>query len=219
MPASEPATTPSSDWKRFYAFGWPAGSVRALMALIVFGTIWALLALRPDREVRSTGSALGARGLPLCFVFPLTEIMAMHKTVGNGGAKAPGGTEGREPRVREPRVRLRIWYARACIPNTKSVPGLPTLAFRGEPTRADRESASNAQSETTGPLRLLRDHRQLLQPPGIPGGSAENVAALAVPAPPGQPHVLASVLTSGETVRAPASPRGPRSGERRSEVR
>lgn len=51
MAESEPATTPSSDWKRLYAFGLPAGSVRALIALIVFGTIWALLVLRYDLEV------------------------------------------------------------------------------------------------------------------------------------------------------------------------
>ncbi|MDR3633935.1 MAG: hypothetical protein P4L84_09030 [Isosphaeraceae bacterium] len=51
MSQTELAPTPSADWKRLYAFGWPAGSVRALMALIVFGTIWALLVLRPEREV------------------------------------------------------------------------------------------------------------------------------------------------------------------------
>lgn len=49
----EPPSTPDSalDWRRLYAFGWPAGSVRALMALIVFGTIWGFLLLRPNQEV------------------------------------------------------------------------------------------------------------------------------------------------------------------------
>lgn len=51
MPETPLATPPSVDWKRLYAFGWPAGSVRALMALIVFGTIWALLVLRPERTI------------------------------------------------------------------------------------------------------------------------------------------------------------------------
>lgn len=49
MPEETPAT--SEDWRRRQAFGWPAGSVRALMALVVFGTLWALLVLRPDLEV------------------------------------------------------------------------------------------------------------------------------------------------------------------------
>jgi len=49
MPAETPATP--EDWRRLHAFGWPAGSVRALMALVVFGTLWALLVLRPDLEV------------------------------------------------------------------------------------------------------------------------------------------------------------------------
>lgn len=51
MSEAEPVTQPAVDWKRLHAFGWPAGSVRALMALILFGTIWVLLALRPDREI------------------------------------------------------------------------------------------------------------------------------------------------------------------------
>ncbi|AGA30247.1 hypothetical protein [Singulisphaera acidiphila] len=39
------------DWRRLHAYGWPGGSVRALMAILIFGTLWAHLALRPDREV------------------------------------------------------------------------------------------------------------------------------------------------------------------------
>jgi hypothetical protein len=46
------STAPSTvDWRRLHAFGWPAGSVRAMMALLVFGSLWATLLLRPDREV------------------------------------------------------------------------------------------------------------------------------------------------------------------------
>ena len=39
------------DWRRLHALGLPAGSVRALLALIVFGTALGLLALRPMQEV------------------------------------------------------------------------------------------------------------------------------------------------------------------------
>ena len=38
MSQVEPTSQPAVDWKRLYAFGWPAGSVRAVMALIIFGT-------------------------------------------------------------------------------------------------------------------------------------------------------------------------------------
>jgi hypothetical protein len=42
---------PNADWRRLHAFGLPAGSIRALLALLVFGTMWGLLALRPTQEV------------------------------------------------------------------------------------------------------------------------------------------------------------------------
>jgi hypothetical protein len=51
MAQTDVPTARPTDWKRLYAFGWPAGSVRALMALIVFGTIWAFLVLRPELDV------------------------------------------------------------------------------------------------------------------------------------------------------------------------
>ena len=47
-PAGRP---PRQDWRSLYAFGLPNGSVRAVLALMVCGTIWALLWLRPDRPV------------------------------------------------------------------------------------------------------------------------------------------------------------------------
>jgi hypothetical protein len=40
-----------ADWRRIHAFGLPSGSVRALLALLVFGTAWLILALRPSQEV------------------------------------------------------------------------------------------------------------------------------------------------------------------------
>lgn len=46
---SAPAAPP--DWRQLHAFGLPNGSVRALLALLVCGAIWALLWLRPDRAV------------------------------------------------------------------------------------------------------------------------------------------------------------------------
>jgi hypothetical protein len=46
---SEPK--PDENWHQLYAYGWPAGSVRALMALVVFGTLWVLMVLRPDQGV------------------------------------------------------------------------------------------------------------------------------------------------------------------------
>jgi hypothetical protein len=47
----EAAGLPPVDWRRLHALGLPAGSIRALLALIVFGTALGLLALRPTQEV------------------------------------------------------------------------------------------------------------------------------------------------------------------------
>jgi hypothetical protein len=43
--------TTATDWRRSQAWGWPAGSVRALLALLIFGTTWTLLVLRPAQEI------------------------------------------------------------------------------------------------------------------------------------------------------------------------
>ena len=47
------AETPQAtvDWRRLHALGLPAGSIRALLAMLVFGTALGLLALRPTQEV------------------------------------------------------------------------------------------------------------------------------------------------------------------------
>jgi hypothetical protein len=42
---------PADDWRRLHALGLPAGSIRGLLALLVFGTTWGLMALRPTQEV------------------------------------------------------------------------------------------------------------------------------------------------------------------------
>jgi hypothetical protein len=47
--SSEPK--PPADWRHVHAYGLPEGSVRALMALLIFGTLWGSLILRPDREI------------------------------------------------------------------------------------------------------------------------------------------------------------------------
>ena len=47
--------TPSAetpvDWRRLHALGLPAGSIRALLAILVFGTVWALLLIRPSEAI------------------------------------------------------------------------------------------------------------------------------------------------------------------------
>ena len=53
-PAVDPAPpTPDAprDWRRLHALGLPAGSVRALLAVLIFGATWGLLVARPSREV------------------------------------------------------------------------------------------------------------------------------------------------------------------------
>jgi hypothetical protein len=47
-PAEPP---PVVDWRRLHALGLPAGSIRALLALLIFGSVLGLLALRPTLEV------------------------------------------------------------------------------------------------------------------------------------------------------------------------
>ena len=39
------------DWRRLHALGLPAGSVRALLAVVIFVTMWGLLLVRPNQEV------------------------------------------------------------------------------------------------------------------------------------------------------------------------
>ena len=39
------------DWRRLHALGLPAGSVRALLAVLIFATTWGLLILKPNAEV------------------------------------------------------------------------------------------------------------------------------------------------------------------------
>jgi hypothetical protein len=50
-PNANLATQLTPDWKAVNALGLPAGSVRALLALIIFGGIWFWIWRSPDREV------------------------------------------------------------------------------------------------------------------------------------------------------------------------
>src|SRR5271157_796923 len=69
----------------------------------------------------------------------------------------------------------------------KSIEANASIALRlvpAEPASADRGSTPDAQAEVARPLCVLWDHRQLPQPPGVAGGSKEDLATLAIPAPP-----------------------------------
>src|SRR6059058_3232051 len=39
------------DWRRLHALGLPSGSVRAVLAVLIFATTWGLLLLKPTLEV------------------------------------------------------------------------------------------------------------------------------------------------------------------------
>lgn len=49
--ANAPAAMPPVEWHKLHALGWPEGSVRAFLALLIFATVWALLLLRPSMDV------------------------------------------------------------------------------------------------------------------------------------------------------------------------
>src|SRR6516165_9468997 len=51
MAAQTVDTGSNVDWRRLHAFGLPAGSVRALLAVLMFATTWGLLVLRPHQEI------------------------------------------------------------------------------------------------------------------------------------------------------------------------
>jgi hypothetical protein len=51
MSTESPAPQRPVNWRRLHAFGLPGGSIRAVLALMIFGTIWGLLLRRPDQEI------------------------------------------------------------------------------------------------------------------------------------------------------------------------
>lgn len=46
-----PSSETQLDWRRIHALGLPSGSIRALLAILVFATVWALLLIRPSEEI------------------------------------------------------------------------------------------------------------------------------------------------------------------------
>src|SRR5271157_2874202 len=70
-----------------------------------------------------------------------------------------------------------------------------------EPASTDRGSTPDAQAEVARPFCVLWDHRQLPQSPGVPGGSQEDLATLAIPAPPRWRNHLVRISPSGEALR------------------
>ncbi len=51
MPHETPISETPVDWRRIHALGLPSGSIRALLAILVFATVWTLLLTRPSEEV------------------------------------------------------------------------------------------------------------------------------------------------------------------------
>src|SRR6516165_11514170 len=39
------------DWRKVHALGLPSGSIRALLAILVFATVWCSVLMRPTREI------------------------------------------------------------------------------------------------------------------------------------------------------------------------
>ena len=53
VPSGEEETQPTQDWHCLYAFGLPNGSIRAILAIGIFGSIWFWMYSRPDVEIPS----------------------------------------------------------------------------------------------------------------------------------------------------------------------
>jgi hypothetical protein len=51
MPHDTPSLLTPVDWRTVHALGLPSGSIRALLAILVFGTVWALLLVQPGAEI------------------------------------------------------------------------------------------------------------------------------------------------------------------------
>lgn len=51
MADERPASGTGEDWRRLHALGLPSGSIRAVLAVLIFATTWGLLVLRPKEEV------------------------------------------------------------------------------------------------------------------------------------------------------------------------
>ena len=97
------------DWRRRHALGLPAGSVRALLAVLIFITTWGLLVVRPDQEVPD-------------YLRDLLFIILGHSSrlaTGPGPAEEPG-----PPPLYLPRGSVRLF------PQSRSLPPIAHLWAR-----------------------------------------------------------------------------------------
>ncbi len=51
MQVETPKSEPLVDWRKVHALGLPSGSIRALLAILIFATVWGLLLIQPTEEV------------------------------------------------------------------------------------------------------------------------------------------------------------------------
>ena len=68
---------------------------------------------------------------------------------------------------------------------------------RIKPALCGQGTTPKARGKTAGPLWVLRDHWQLLLPPGIPGGCTRDLATVAVSATPRRTNAVDRILSSG----------------------
>src|SRR5262249_23694790 len=51
MRAETPRSEPPIDWRKVHALGLPSGSIRALLAILIFATVWCSILVSPTREI------------------------------------------------------------------------------------------------------------------------------------------------------------------------
>jgi hypothetical protein len=51
MGADTPRPEVPIDWRKVHALGLPSGSVRALLAILIFATVWCSILVQPNREI------------------------------------------------------------------------------------------------------------------------------------------------------------------------
>jgi hypothetical protein len=120
------------DWRSLHALGLPAGSVRALLAVLVFATVWGMLLVRPSQVVPDYLS-------DLMFVI-MGHYFATRKR--NAAAAAPGDELGPPP-LFLPRGSIRLFlaagsaavavvlYQRGVLSRVDRNPGVTTLLLIG----------------------------------------------------------------------------------------
>ena len=120
MPAEVSDPRPHVDWRRLHALGLPAGSVRALLAVLIFATTWGLLVLEPYHDVPEYLR-------DLLFII-LGHYFAARRRL--GAAEEPG-----PPPLYLPRGSVRLFLVAGTI-------GVAVLLYhRGQLTALDRNPA------------------------------------------------------------------------------